>query len=110
MVVAQKVYYIGVLKVVDSLGIKVDYIAGTSMGAVVGGLYASGYNAKQLDSIFSSVDIDALLQDYTPRDSKSFYEKRNDEIYALSLPFNKFKLGLPSVYLKGFTILIYFQL
>lgn len=98
---AKGLAHIGVLKVVDSLGIKVDYIAGTSMGAVVGGLYASGYNAKQLDSIFSSVDIDALLQDYTPRDSKSFYEKRNDEIYALSLPFNKFKLGLPSGLSKG---------
>ena len=34
------------------------------MGAIVGGLYASGYNAEQLDSIFSNVDVDALLQDY----------------------------------------------
>jgi NTE family protein len=90
---AKGLAHIGVLKVIDSLGIQVDYIAGTSMGAVVGGLYASGYNAHQLDSIFSSIDIDALLQDYTPRESKSFYEKRNDEIYALTLPFNNFKLG-----------------
>lgn len=98
---AKGLAHIGVLKVIDSLGIKVDYIAGTSMGAIVGGLYASGYNAEQLDSIFSHVDIDALLQDYTPRESKSFYEKRNDEIYALTLPFNKFKLGLPSGLSKG---------
>lgn len=98
---AKGLAHIGVLKVIDSLGIKVDYIAGTSMGAVVGGLYASGYSAKQLDSIFSNIDIDALLQDYTPRESKTFYEKRNDEIYALTLPFNKFKLGLPSGLSKG---------
>lgn len=98
---AKGLAHIGVLKVIDSLGIKVDYIAGTSMGAVVGGLYASGYNAHQLDSIFSAIDIDALLQDYTPRESKSFYEKRNDEIYALTLPFNNFKLGLPSGLSKG---------
>lgn len=98
---AKGLAHIGVLKVIDSLGIKVDYVAGTSMGAIVGGLYASGYNAEQLDSIFSNVDIDALLQDYTPRESKSFYEKRNDEIYALTLPFNKFKLGLPSGLSKG---------
>lgn len=98
---AKGLAHIGVLKVIDSLGIQVDYIAGTSMGAIVGGLYSSGYNAEQLDSIFSNVDIDALIQDYTPRDSKSFYEKRNDEIYALSLPFNKFKLGLPSGLSKG---------
>ena len=98
---AKGLAHIGVLKVIDSLGIKVDYIAGTSMGAIVGGLYASGYNAEQLDSIFSKIDVDALLQDYTPRESKSFYEKRNDEIYALTLPFNKFKLGLPSGLSKG---------
>ena len=98
---AKGLAHIGVLKVIDSLGIKVDYISGTSMGAVVGGLYASGYTANQLDSIFSKTDVDALLQDYTPRESKSFYEKRNDEIYALTLPFNNFKLGLPSGLSKG---------
>ena len=98
---AKGLAHIGVLKVIDSLDIKVDYVAGTSMGAIVGGLYASGYNGEQLDSIFSNVDIDALLQDYTPREAKSFYEKRNDEIYALTLPFNKFKLGLPSGLSKG---------
>ena len=98
---AKGLAHIGVLKVIDSLGIKVDYIAGTSMGAIVGGLYASGYNANQLETIFSNIDVDALLQDYTPREAKSFYEKRNDEIYALTLPFNKFKLGLPSGLSKG---------
>lgn len=98
---AKGLAHIGVLKVIDSLGIKIDYVAGTSMGAIVGGLYASGYNAEQLDSIFSNVDVDALLQDYTPREAKSFYEKRNDEIYALTLPFNKFKLGLPKGLSKG---------
>lgn len=98
---AKGLAHIGVLKVIDSLGIKIDYVAGTSMGAIVGGLYASGYTANELDSIFSQMDIDALLQDYTPRESKSFYEKRNDEIYALVLPFNKFKLGLPSGLSKG---------
>jgi NTE family protein len=98
---AKGLAHIGVLKVIDSLNIKIDYIAGTSMGAIVGGLYASGYNANQLETIFSNIDVDALLQDYTPREAKSFYEKRNDEIYALILPFNKFKLGLPSGLSKG---------
>jgi NTE family protein len=98
---AKGLAHIGVLKTLDSLNIKVDYIAGTSMGAVVGGLYAAGYSANQLDSIFSALDVNALLQDYTPRDSKSFYEKRNDEMYALTLPFTNFKLGLPSGLSKG---------
>lgn len=98
---AKGLAHIGVLKVIDSLGIKIDYIGGTSMGAIIGGLYASGYSGKQLDSIFSHVDVDALLQDFTPRDSKNFYQKKNDEIYAVTLPFDGFKLGLPSALSKG---------
>ncbi|MFN3752612.1 patatin-like phospholipase family protein [Flavobacterium sp.] len=93
--------HIGVLKVLEENGVKVDYIGGTSMGAVVGGLYASGYSAMQIDSIFYNTDFDELLQDYIPRSSKSFYEKRNDEMYAISLPFHKFKIGIPIALSKG---------
>ncbi len=98
---AKGLAHIGVLKVIDSLGIKIDYIGGTSMGAIIGGLYASGYTGNQLDSIFKNVDTEALIQDYVPRSSKSFYEKRNDEIYALTLPFDRFKIGLPKALSKG---------
>ncbi len=93
--------HVGVLKVLEQAGIKIDYIGGTSMGAVVGALYASGYNAAQLDSIVSITNFDNLLIDYIPRSSKSFYEKRNDELYALVLSFNKFKLGVPQSLSKG---------
>jgi NTE family protein len=93
--------HIGVLKVIEEAGVKIDYIGGTSMGAVVGGLYASGYNAAQIDSIFQTTNFDELLNDFIPRSSKSFYEKRNDESYALVLPFNKFRIGIPEALSKG---------
>lgn len=93
--------HIGVLKVLEQAGVKIDYIGGTSMGAVVGGLYASGYNATQIDSIFTATNFDELLSDYIPRTTKSFYEKRSDELYALSLPFNKFSIGIPIALSKG---------
>jgi NTE family protein len=93
--------HIGVLKVLEQAGVKVDYITGTSMGAVVGGLYASGYSATQIDSIFYNTNFDELLQDYIPRSSKSFYEKRNDQMYALVLPFDKLKIGIPIALSKG---------
>lgn len=93
--------HIGVLKVLEQAGIKIDYIGGTSMGAVIGGLYASGYNATQIDSIVSATNFDNLLIDYVPRSSKSFYEKRNDELYAMVLPFDKFKIGVPQSLSKG---------
>jgi NTE family protein len=93
--------HVGVLKVIEQAGIKIDYIGGTSMGAVIGGLYASGYNANQLDSIVRVTNFDNLLVDYLPRSSKSFYEKRNDELYVVSLPFNKLKFGAPQSLSKG---------
>ena len=93
--------HIGVLKVLEEAGVKIDYIGGTSMGAVIGGLYASGYNASQIDSIFQATNFKELLNDFIPRSSKNFYEKRNDELYALVLPFNKFKIGIPEALSKG---------
>ena len=93
--------HIGVLKVLEEAGVKIDYIGGTSMGAVIGGLYASGYNATQIDSIFQATNFNELLNDFIPRSSKNFYEKRNDELYALVLPFNKMKIGIPEALSKG---------
>ena len=98
---AKGLAHIGVLKVLEQAGIEVSYIGGTSMGAIIGGLYASGYSASQLDSIFSTLDSDALIRDFTPRGSKNFFEKRNDETYALALPFKNFKIGFPTALSKG---------
>lgn len=98
---AKGLAHIGVLKVIDSLGIKVDYIGGTSMGAVIGGLYASGYNGKQLDSIFRTLDFDNLINDFTPRGIKPYYTKINDDKYVAELPFDNFKLKLPKSISKG---------
>jgi len=93
--------HIGALKVIDSLGIKIDYIAGTSMGAIVGSLYASGYSGKQLDSIFKTLDFDNVINDILPRASKTLYERANTEKYAVILPFEQFQLNLPSALSRG---------
>ena len=93
--------HIGVLKVIDSLKIKIDYVAGTSMGAIIGSLYASGYSGKQLEEIFESQDFEALINDNFSRASKSFYERENAQKYVASLPFDKFKITLPSALSRG---------
>ncbi|GAA4280500.1 patatin-like phospholipase family protein [Gaetbulibacter aestuarii] len=98
---AKGLAHIGVLKVIDSLGIKIDYVAGTSMGAIIGGLYASGYSGKQLDSIFEVVDFDKIISDDLPREAKAFYERDNSEKYTITLPFEGFKLNLPSALSRG---------
>ena len=93
--------HIGVLKVIDSLGIRVDYVAGTSMGAIIGSLYASGYSGKQLDSIFKGVDFDNLIADNIPRSAQSTYEREISERYAVTLPFDHLKVKLPSALSRG---------
>ncbi len=98
---AKGLAHIGVLKAIDSLGIKIDHIAGTSMGAVIGSLYASGYSGKELEIIFNELDFDKLIGDDLPRASKTFYERDNAEKYAISIPFNNFKIQLPSAISRG---------
>lgn len=93
--------HIGVLKVLEEAGIKIDYIGGTSMGSIIGGLYASGYNASQIDSIFKKTNFDNLINDDIPRSSKNFYGKKNDELYAIVLPFSNFRIGIPEALSKG---------
>jgi len=98
---AKGLAHIGVLKIIDSLGVRIDHIGGTSMGAAIGGLYASGYSAKQLDSIFKEIDFDILIGDKVPRPSKTFQERKNFEKYGLSLPIKNFKILLPSSISRG---------
>ncbi len=98
---AKGLAHIGALKAIDSLGVKIDYIAGTSMGAVIGSLYASGYSGKELEQLFQSVDFEVLIGDEIARSSKSFFERTKKERYALALPFDDFKVQLPSALSKG---------
>ncbi len=98
---AKGLAHIGALKVIDSLGIRIDYIGGTSMGAIIGSLYASGYSGKQLDSIFKDVDFDNIISDNLPREAKTFYERENSEKYAIVLPIVDYKVKLPSALSRG---------
>ncbi|MES9969637.1 MAG: patatin-like phospholipase family protein [Candidatus Thiodiazotropha sp.] len=71
--------HVGVLKVLEELRIPIDYIAGTSMGAIVGGLYASGMTAEALHQVVTEADWGGLLSDRTPRALRSF-RRKGDEI------------------------------
>src|SRR5690606_29822664 len=98
---AKGLAHIGVLKVLEEAGVTVDYIGGTSMGAIVGALYASGYGAEELDSIFRTTEFTSLIQDHVPRGAMSFQEKENSEKYALSLPFTNFRVSFPQAISGG---------
>ena len=98
---AKGMAHIGALKVIEEAGVKIDYIGGTSMGAIVGALYASGYSATQLDSIFRNIDFNRLISDNLPRGVKTFYEKEDSERYAIKLPFDNFKIAIPQGFSGG---------
>ncbi|MFT5791621.1 MAG: NTE family protein, partial [Saprospiraceae bacterium] len=97
--------HVGVLKVLEEAGVRVDYIGGTSMGAIVGSMYASGYSAKEIDSLIRTFDFDKIMQDEVPRKSKPFYEKENGEKYAITFPLKKGKITIPKAVSKGQNVL-----
>ncbi len=84
---AKGVAHIGVLKVLEEAGIPIDYIAGTSMGAIVGGLYSVGYSANEIDSLVQAQNWTTLLSDRVDRSSLSFPEKENAERFLVTIPF-----------------------
>lgn len=89
---AKGLAHIGLLKLIDSLGIKVDFITGTSMGSVVGGLYAAGYTGEQIDSIAHTIDWDLLLNQYIPMDDIYIDEKDEYGRYLGEIPIKKRKM------------------
>jgi NTE family protein len=80
---ARGVAHVGVLKVLEEHYIPVDYISGTSMGAIIGGLYASGLSAQEIESLIHQVDWDDAFIDKTQRQDRSFRRKRDDDLYLI---------------------------
>ncbi len=78
--------HIGVLKVLDELHLHVDAIAGTSMGAVVGGLYASGMSGVQIEQLVTSVDWQAAFRDRPARADLGFRRKQEERDFLVNLP------------------------
>lgn len=83
---ARGVAHIGVLKVLEQLRIPIDAIAGTSMGAVVGGLYASGMSADELERVMESLDWEDAFRDKPPRAAIGFRRKLEDQNFLINFP------------------------
>ena len=106
---AKGLAHIGVLKALEELHIKPDYITGTSMGAVVGALYSIGYTPDQIEAILSQNDWDSFVNGTFMQSKIPLEKKVVDKKYMLSIRYdNKFNFSLP----KGFgnTQMIYFEL
>lgn len=78
--------HVGVLKVLEELQVPIDAVAGTSMGAVVGGLYASGLSAAEVERALTSLDWQDAFRDRPPRADLTFRRKQEDQNFLVRLP------------------------
>jgi NTE family protein len=83
---AKGMAHIGALKVIEAAGVPVDYVVGTSMGSIIGGLYAIGYDSHQMDSLVRRQDWGTLLSDRVPRREQNLLEREASERYVISMP------------------------
>ncbi|MDY6326006.1 MAG: patatin-like phospholipase family protein [Bacteroidales bacterium] len=98
--------HIGVLKYLEERGIPVDFVAGTSIGALVGGLYSMGYSAFEIDTIVRAIDWNVMMSDKIPMEYYSYNMNVFKRKYLVDIPFegNKFLRSLPSGYLYGLNV------
>lgn len=93
--------HIGVLKTLEEAGIKPDYITGTSMGAIIGGLYSIGYSPRELEILASSTDWDNVLTNRIPLRKVAMEEKAYAERYLTDLRWENGKISLPGGAISG---------
>lgn len=93
--------YIGLLKVLQEVNLHVDYIGGTSIGSIVGALYAVGYNPDTIAKIIGEQDWTALLSDKIPRKYVDFETKDFEEKGVISLPLRRKSVGLKVSLFEG---------
>lgn len=98
---AKGMAHIGTLKLIDSLQIKIDYIAGTSMGSIMGGLYAIGYSGKELETFCKETNWDELFDDRVPYKNVAIEEKEEFGKFIGQLPVLDKKVRLPQGLLIG---------
>ncbi len=97
--------HIGVLKVLDSLGIVPDLIVGTSIGGVVGGLYAAGYTPSEIENITKSIAWSDIFSDSPQRTSLFLGQKSEQDRYLLSIRLQNFKPYIPNAVTPGQKVL-----
>lgn len=92
---------IGILKAFEEKNISVKGIAGTSIGGIIGGLYAAGYSPDQLDSISSFINFDFLFKNSPPRRSMYLTNRQEKDRHLFSIRFNNFKPVIPKALTSG---------
>jgi len=92
---AKGMAHIGILQAIDSAGLKIDYLTGTSMGSIIGAMYAAGYSGDAIEELAHTLDWGLLFSTSPKLSAISIEEKSEYDKYALEIPFEKgkFKIG-----------------
>ena len=93
--------HIGALKVIEEAGLPIDYIAGTSMGSIIGGLYAIGYSPETMTQLVREQNWNAIMSDDIPQKYISIDEKMLDRHYLATFPFRNKKIQMKSSIYDG---------
>ncbi|MBP5573701.1 MAG: patatin-like phospholipase family protein [Bacteroidales bacterium] len=112
--------HIGVLKYLEELGIPVDYVAGTSMGSIIGGFYAMGYTPDELTQLISGINWSEYIGNKIDRTLMSEETRQRNSTLALQVPFNheslfdknpnaSFISQLPSAYVNNSSLINLFN-
>jgi len=98
--------HVGVLRALEELNVPIDYIAGTSIGAIIGGFYASGMTVDEIETVIDELDWEGAFLEATPREQKSFRRKQDDERFLVKQKpgFNDSEIDLPLGLVQGQTI------
>lgn len=95
--------HVGVLKVLEEMKIPIDYVAGTSMGSIIGGLYAAGMSPQEIEREIQNIDWKDVFRDEPNREDRSFRRKQDDALYVFKAKpgFREGSIQLPLAYVHG---------
>ena len=93
--------HIGALKVIEEAGIPIDYIAGTSMGSIIGGLYAVGYDPDMMQKLCTEQDWNLIMKDQIPRRFIPLEKRINERHYIVTLPYKNGQLKIKRSLIDG---------
>src|SRR4029079_1545706 len=98
---AKGLAHIGILKAIDSAGLQIDYVTGTSMGSIIGSLYAAGYTGDSIEIVARKINWDNLLTNQSSLRAVAMEEKDEYNHYAIELPWVNHSFHLPSGVLEA---------
>lgn len=98
---AKGMAHVGVLKVLEEVGLEPDYITGTSMGSIMGGLYAIGYSADEIAEIIETVDWSTVLTNEIPSNHVLMSRKHEYQRFIMEMPVYGGKPELPAGLIEG---------